>query len=342
MKRERLLVLLMIITMVSLRIIIGMYWTHGAKAQDFVRKVSGLPSEQKIWVLTADGDRIFVVDILLDPKRPVISSFPSPPYPFFQIDPVTEQVIREGKTNRVFARAILAEQEQTPYSWLAKDYEYWVIDDQNNIVFAARYGVDALTRAPTVSSVDAIDLSTREVKRTIRLQPEADYGAMALHPNGTKLYLSVREIEVGGLVWVYDTKTLERIKVIQLDCDHTIKDIHFSKDGQYLFGAVGSRGVAIIETRDDKIVGWINPPSDRLFKSPMALSSDEQEIYIGLEYGLKKGAVAAIDVAQKKIVRVLELSPTGCTSVVVIGDKLFAACLDGVYVIDIPAWRKKQ
>jgi len=74
----------------------------------------------------------------------------------------------------------------------------------------------------------------------------------------------------------------------------------------------------------------------------MALSSDEQEIYIGLEYGLKKGAVAAIDVAQKKIVRVLELSPTGCTSVVVIGEKLFAACLDGVYVIDIPAWRKQQ
>jgi WD40 repeat protein len=342
MKRERLLVLFMIITMVSLKMIIGMYWTYSAKAQDFIRKVSGIPSEQKIWFLTADGDRIFVVDILLDPKRPVISSFPSPPYPFFQIDLVTEQVIREGKTNRVFARAIIAEQEQTPYSWLAKDYEYWVIDDQNNIVFAARYGVDALTRAPTVSSVDAIDLSTREVKRTIKLQPEAAYGAMALHPDGTKLYLSVRERDVGGVVWIYNTKTLERIKVLPLDSDHTIEDMHFSKDGQLLFGAVGARGVAIIETGEDEIVGWVNPPGDRLFMPPMALSSDEREIYIGLEYGLKRGAVAAIDVAQKKIVGVLELSPTGCTGVVRVGDKLFAACLDGVYVIDIPSWRKQQ
>jgi hypothetical protein len=180
------------------------------------------------------------------------------------------------------------------------------------------------------------------VKRTIRLQPEADYGAMALHPNSMKLYLSVRERDVGGVVWIYNTKTLERIKVLPLDSDHTIKDMHFSKDGQLLFGAVGARGVAMIETGGDKVVGWINPPKDRLFMPPMALSSDEREIYIGLEYGLKRGAVAAIDVAQKKIVGVLELSPTGCTGVVRVGDKLFAACLDGVYVIDIPSWRKQQ
>jgi DNA-binding beta-propeller fold protein YncE len=255
---------------------------------------------------------------------------------------VTEQVIREGKTNHVFARAILAEQEQTPYSWLAKGYEYWVIDEQNNIVFAARYGVDALTHAPTFSSVDAIDLSTREVKRTIRLQPEADYGAMALHPNGMKLYLSVRERGVGGVVWIYTTKTLERFKILPLHSDHTIEGMHFSKDGQYLFGEVGSRGVAIIDTVNDKIVGWVNPPEDRLFMPLIALSSDEREIYVGLQYGLKRGAVAAVDVEKRKSIRVLELSPTGCLGVVRVGEKLFAACLDGVYVIDIPAWRKQQ
>jgi DNA-binding beta-propeller fold protein YncE len=343
MKRERLSGLLVIVTIVTpMMMLIGVYLAYKAKAQDFIRKVSGLPSEQKIWVLTADGDRIFVVDILLDPKLPVISSFPSPPYPFFQIDPVTEQVIREGKTNHVFARAIIAEQEQTPYSWLAKDYEYWVIDDQNNIVFAARYGVDALTRAPTVSSVDAIDLSTREVKRTIKLQPEAAYGAMALHPDGTKLYLSVRERDVGGVVWIYNTKTLERFKILPLHSDHTIEGMHFSKDGQYLFGGVGSRGVAIIDTVNDKIVGWVNPPEDRLFMPLIALSSDEREIYVGLQYGLKRGAVAAVDVEKRKSIRVLELSPTGCLGVVRVGEKLFAACLDGVYVIDIPAWRKQQ
>jgi hypothetical protein len=63
---------------------------------------------------------------------------------------------------------------------------------------------------------------------------------------------------------------------------------------------------------------------------------------VALRHGREKGRVAAIDIAQKKLVRVLELSPTACTSVVVVGDKLFAACLDGVYVIDIPSWRKQQ
>ena len=318
---------------------VGIYRVDKARAQNFVRQVVRSPSGYRLWFVTTDGNHVFAIDIApVDPKRwellapnPIV-----PPFHFLQIDPTTEQVVKEGKTNHIFAQAIVAEQEQTHLSWLAKDHGYWVVDHQNNVAFAL------ITLSVDSPRIDVIDLSTREVKRTIRLQPEANYGAMALHPNGTKLYLSVREIEVGGLVWVYDTKTLERIKVIQLDCDHTIKDIHFSKDGQYLFGAVGSRGVAIIETRDDKIVGWINPPSDRLFKSPMALSSDEQEIYIGLEYGLKKGAVAAIDVAQKKIVRVLELSLTGCTGVALVGNKLFAACLDGVYVIDIPVWRKQQ
>jgi hypothetical protein len=72
------------------------------------------------------------------------------------------------------------------------------------------------------------------------------------------------------------------------------------------------------------------------------LASDEKEIYVALRHGREKGRVAAIDIAQKKLVRVLELSPTACTSVVVVGDKLLAACLDGVYVIDIPSWRKQQ
>jgi DNA-binding beta-propeller fold protein YncE len=322
---------------------VGIHWVQKAKAQDFVRQVIRSTAGNRLWAVTTDGNHVFAIDLApIHPKwwQPIVP--PSRPFRFLQIDPVTEQVIREGKTNHVFARAIIAEQEQTPYSWLAKDYEYWVIDKQNNVVFAARYGVDALTHDLTFSSVDVIDLSTREVKRTIRLQPEADYGAMALHPNGTKLYLSVRERDRGGVVWIYDPKTLERIKILSLDSDHTIEGVHFSKDGQYLFGGVGSRGVAIIDTVNDKIVGWVNPPEDRLFMPLIDLSSDEREIYVGLQYGLKRGAMAAIDVEKRKIVRVLELSPTGCTGVVRVGEKLFAACLDGVYVIDIPAWRKQQ
>ncbi len=348
MKRERLSGLFAVITMlIPTMILIGVYQTYRAKAQGFLRQLTGLPSGYRVWILTADSDRIFVIDmgIPIGPERWVITSPPSPPFHFLQIDPVMERVVKEGKTNHIFAQAIIAEQEQTPYSWLVKDYGYWVIDNRNNMVFAVKYTLgsgkgELLHKA--FPSIDVIDLSTREVKQTIRLQPEAAYGAMALHPNGTKLYLSVRERDVGGVVWIYDPKTLERIKVLPLDSDHTIKDMHFSKDGQYLFGGVGSRGVAIIDTVNDEIVGWVNPPKDRLFMPLIALSSDEREIYVGLQYGLKKGAVAAIDVEKRKIIRVLELSPTGCTGVVRVGDKLFAACLDGVYVIDIPAWRQQR
>lgn len=74
----------------------------------------------------------------------------------------------------------------------------------------------------------------------------------------------------------------------------------------------------------------------------LTLNPDGQEIYVALREGEARGAVAAIDTIQKKLVRILDLSPTACTSVTVVGDKLFAACLDGVYVIDIPAWRKQQ
>jgi WD40 repeat protein len=322
-------------------ILVSIYCAQKVNTQGFVRHVVK-SSNYRVWIVIADNDHVFAVDLapinikLWEPLEPTF------PFHFLQIDPTTERVTKEGKTNHIFARAIIAEQEQTPYSWLTKNYRYWVIDNQNNVVFAARYIAGPSSWDGIISSIDVIDLSTREVKQTIKLQPEVAYGTMALHPNGTKLYLSVSERDVGGIVWIYNTKTLERIKVLPLDSDHTIGDMHFSKDGKFLFGAIDARGVVMIETDKDEIVGWINPPKDRVFMPRIALSSDEQEIYIGLELGLRRGAVAAINVAQKKIVRVLELSPTGCTGVVRVGDKLFAACLDGVYVIDIPAWRKQR
>jgi len=270
-------------------ILVSIYCAQKVNTQGFVRHIVK-SSNYRVWIVIADNDHVFAVDLapvntkLWEPLEPTF------PFHFLQIDPTTERVTKEGKTNHIFARAIIAEQEQTPYSWLTKDYRYWVIDNQNNVVFAARYIAGPSSWDGIISSIDVIDLSTREVKRTIKLQPEAAYGAMALHPNGTKLYLSVRERDVGGVVWIYNTKTLERIKVLPLNSDHTIKDMHFSKDGQLLFGAVGARGVAMIETGGDKVVGWINPPEDRLFMPPMALSSDEREIYIGLEYGLEEGS----------------------------------------------------
>lgn len=80
----------------------------------------------------------------------------------------------------------------------------------------------------------------------------------------------------------------------------------------------------------------------------MRLSPDERETYIALtQFKWKKdndrmlnGRVAAIDIGARKVVRILRLSDTGCFSLAVVGNRLFAACLDGIYVIDIDAWRK--
>jgi hypothetical protein len=65
------------------------------------------------------------------------------------------------------------------------------------------------------------------------------------------------------------------------------------------------------------------------------------EVFFALRHGDAQGAVAALDVSKRRVVRTLQLSRGACSSVCVVGNKLFAGCLDGIYVIDIDAWRKQ-
>ncbi|MEM2368045.1 MAG: hypothetical protein QXQ50_07435 [Candidatus Bathyarchaeia archaeon] len=341
MKRWRLFHL--VVTMVAMPIgtFVGMQFAYQSVGQNTFRKIDGLPSGYRLWLVTTYENHLFVIEGgQVDPKR----WEPQLPLPLlfraFRVDPVMERVVEEIKTKHIFAQSILAEREQRRDSWLAQDYEYWLFDDKTNAAFAVKpTRWQETARAQRYSHVEVIDLSTRQVKKIIGLLPEASFGTFALHPNKAKLYISVWGQDIGGLLWIYSTTTLERIKTIELRSDHTIKDIHFSKDGRYFFGSLGARGIAIIDTEEDKLMGWINPPEDRLYTVSIALSSDDREIYVGLGFALKKGGIAAIDVEKRQIVRTLELSPTGCISVAKVGEKLFAACLDGVYVIDISQWR---
>lgn len=345
MKRQKLFYLLLAsVAVMPIGAFVGMKFVHRCIGQDIVRRVSGLPSGYRLWAVIPCKNHLFVVDAgQMDTKQwETIRSTTIPPFRAFRVDPVTEQVVEETDT-QAMSSIILSE-----YPWLlSQGYEVCLIDKKTNTAYALgkRWIKTRLSSYPEVvyPQVEVIDLSTRQVKKIIRLLPEAVFGTFALHPNKAKLYLSVQAEDVGGALWVYSTITLERTKVIELGgSDHPIRGIRFSKDGRYLFGSLSVRGIAIIDTEEDKLIGWINPLEYRNYTTSIELSSDGREIYVGLEYDYKKGGIAAIDVEQRKIVRILELSPTGCVSVAKVGEKLFAACLDGVYVIDIPAWRKQQ
>lgn len=341
MKRWRLFHLVSAMVVMPIAVFVGTQFVYQSVGQNTFRKIGGLPSDYRLWLVTTYENHLFVIEggqvdtKRWEPKLPLPLIFRA-----FRVDPVMERVVEEFKTKHIFAQSILAEREQRPDSWLAQDYEYWLLDGKTNTVYAVKpTRWEEMARAQRYSHVEVIDLSTRQVKKIIGLLPEASFGTFALHPSKAKLYLSVRGRDVGGLLWIYSTTTLERIKAIELLSDHTIWDIHFSKNGRYLFGSLGARGIAIIDTEEDKLIGWISPPEDRLYTASIALSPDDREIYVGLGFALRKGGIAAIDVEQRKIVRTLELSPTGCISVAKVGEKLFAACLDGVYVIDIAQWR---
>ncbi|MDW8027272.1 MAG: hypothetical protein RMK94_02640, partial [Armatimonadota bacterium] len=180
-------------------------------------------------------------------------------------------------------------------------------------------------------------------------------GTIALHPNREKIYVMTEpkgaEIE-NGEIRIYSTANLALLKTISY-FGLSIMDAKFTKDGSRLFCCVPSRGIIVLDAIKDQIEPWGELPdypvtfglgfdgASWVGVTSLDISSDEQELYISL--GDKDGGlVAAINIAQKNLTRTLRLSQTTCTSVAVIGDKLFAACLDGVYVIDIPVWRQHQ
>ena|GEM_PF-5263657 len=138
-----------------------------------------------------------------------------------------------------------------------------------------------------------------------------------------------------GEIQVYSTASLDLLKTITYLGGFCILDAEFNQDSSRLFCSVRGRGILVIDTIiNDQLEHWKTPfdhpvdfgIEDRLIIR-LTLNPDGQKIYVALREGEARGAVAAINTIQKKLVRILDLSPTACTSVVVIGEKLFAACL---------------
>lgn len=319
------------------------------QAVSIARKISGLPTGQHWWFVDAYQGRLFVVD-LYGNKVDITGKIKleiTPPFYVARINPDTEQVVEEFTSRQRRAVAISAEREQRTDSWLAQDYDYWVLDSQCNTAYALKPVQWNEWGEERYSGVHVIDLQTRQLKKFLEISP---VGTLALSPTGAKLYVSVgTKDDRLPEIKVFSTATLGLIKTITYYSDCPIWDMKLTGDGNRLFCCVYARGLLVVDTMNDQFELWKEPANMPVnfgfstdFSFSIALAPDEKEVYMALREDREKGRIAAIDIAQKKLVRMLQLSPTACTSVVVVGDKLFAAYLDGVYVIDIPAWRQQQ
>ncbi|MEZ8219501.1 hypothetical protein B0813_003038 [Candidatus Fervidibacteria bacterium JGI MDM2 SSWTFF-3-K9] len=347
---RRILVLMLV---VGLMVVTWIVWSVGRSSQtSFVRKVSGLPSLFTYWEIYEYAGKLF--------------AFYSPDdisFVYYRIDPITEQVIETIEIKElIYPQAVIARHYRLPDAWLAEmGFWAWEIDPQKKIAYAVKPPSQP-TRIEEVGylGIYVVDTETKEIKRFIEHHP---FNFFALHPSGYKLYVESPPTSVK----VLDTVKLDWFKEFKVINDFwSLFFSGFSNDGKYLFAACTGEGLVVINTEDDKVEEWGKKISEELdtkydagIGTQLAFSEDKSEMYAALAIGhidisdtpvnlfnepreKAHGGVVAIDLTQKKIVRILGLTrERECNSVVVIGNKLFVASWEGVFVIDIEQWRQQ-
>ena len=350
--RKILVTMLVMMLIVTLAIVT---WIVGSAIRSFqtsfVRKVSGLPSLFTHWDVYDYAGKLFA---LYSPDDVSLN--------FYRIDPVTERVIETIEVKQpIYPQAVIARHYRLPDAWLAEmGFFAWEIDPQRKIAYAVKPPSQP-TKIEEVGylGIYVVDTETKEIKRFIEHRL---FNFFALHPSGHKLYVE----SPPDSVKVLDTEKLEWVKEFEITGDYWATYFSgFSKDGKYLFAACTGE-LIVINTEKDKVEEWgrkINEELDTRYNAgvgvQLAFSEDKSEMYAALAIGHidipdtpvdlfnepgKKahGGVVAIDLAQKKIVRVLGLTrEQECNSVAVIGNKLFVASWEGVFVIDIDQWRQQ-
>jgi hypothetical protein len=335
--------------MLVVNLVIAVGWIarsiNRSSYSSFVRKVDGLPLLFKPCDVHEQAGMLFALCPLDDVS-----------YRIYRIDPVTETVVEEIEVKQlIHPQAVIARHYRLPDAWLAEmGFFEWVIDPQRKVAYAIKF---ELTNPEESFGIYVVDTETKEIKKVIKSSP---FLSFILHPSGRKLYADFPP----DLVGVLDTEKLEWIKKVEVAGGDFGLSFHgFSSDGRYLL--VATTELIAINAEEDKIEEWgkrINEELDTKYDAcvtGLAFSEDELEIYAALAIGHvdfpdtpvdlfnepgKKahGGVAAIDLAQKKIVRILGLTQKGeCNSVAVIGNKLFVASWEGVFVIDIDRWRQQ-
>ncbi len=340
------------VTMLVVNLAIAIGWIawsiNRSFYSSFVRKVNGLPLLFKPWDVHEQAGMLFALCPLDDVS-----------YRIYQIDPVTETVVEEIEVKQlIHPQAVIARRYRLPDAWLAEmGFFKWVIDPQRKVAYAIKF---ELTNPEESFGIYVVDTETKEIKKVIKSSP---FLSFILHPSGRKLYADFPP----DLVGVLDTEKLEWVKKFIVEPEHFgIFFSGFSSDGKYLFAARTGK-LIVINTEEDKVEEWGEKINDELdtkydagVRTVLAFSEDKSEMYAALaigshidipdtpvdlfnEPGAKAhGGVVAIDLAQKKIVRILGLTKkAGCNSVAVIGNKLFVASWEGVFVIDIDQWRQQ-
>ena len=329
--------------------------THSFQTS-FVRKVKGLPSLFTRWDVYEYAGKLFA---LYSPDD--VSCV------YYRIDPTIEEVVEAIEVKEpLYPQAVIARHYRLPDAWLAEmGFSAWEIDPQRKIAYAVKPPFKP-TNLQEIGyfGIYLLDIEKRKVKGYIEHRPNGyGFAFFALHPSGHKLYVESPPTSVK----VLDTTKLEWIKEFEVTGDYWggIFFSGFSSDGKYLFAACTGE-LIVINTEEDKVEEWgrrideeLDTKYDANVRTVLAFSEDKSEMYAALAIGHidildtpvdlfnepgKKahGGVAAIDLARKKIVRILGLTQKReCNSVAVVGNKLFVASWEGVFVIDIEQWRRQ-
>lgn len=332
-----------------------------------VRRVGNLPEPPYWWwVISTDGKRVYAMGARAQVNSQRRDMFTvdvdtKPPYLVLEIDPAVEQVVAKHLLQEFFPPFHNAQYIQAflggDLAWLTRDYDFW------QVAKGRIYALLPLQRDPKAypdrwRTIHEIDAATRQVVRSVDVRnvlPRDDTSidversqyitTMRVSPEGRRLLTGH-----DGLIVVWSLPNLQPLFYKPYDSDREITAMELSADGRLLYALAYARGLLVLNLQIRELERW-DPKShpgtpqkfgiEDLHMVDMVLAPDGREIFFALRYAHVKGAIAALDTSSRKIARILRLSRTACVSLCVVSNKLFASCLDGIYVIDIDAWRKK-
>jgi len=336
-------------------------WMVHASPSSPVRRVTGIPEGHYVWALSGTETSIYAVDIYgnrYDLRyRPLPNQLETSNF-VMRVDIQAERVVDTFVIHADFCPldngSFLDAWRKGTHPHLVSHYDYWVTDPSRAVVYALKPSTDATDARMTFErwrELYVLESHTGKVLRVVRM-PEGYIECIRLSPDRRLL-----AVASGQQIRLYQAPDMQLLETLSFGWDAAIPRMVFSADGRRLFVFGKARGLLIADMErkrfdigDDEALRG----QPMTFGLPylemwdMALSPDEREVYIALAQ-LKwskgngryvNGRVAAVDVGSRRVVRVLHLSDTGCFCLAVVGNKLFAACLDGIYVIEIEAWRK--
>lgn len=326
-----------------------------------VRRVADVPEGHYAWALSQAGTDIYAIDII--GNRYDLRHRPSPRNLrdweasnfVMRVDSQAEKVVDTFVIDADFwpiDSPLLISLRKGTDPHLVSNYNHWVSDPSRGIVYALKPFTGHRMTLDRWREIYVVEARTGNVLHTIRM-PEGFIDCIMLSPDGQLLAVAHAQ-----QIHLYRVADIQLIVTLPFSGDASIQRMVFSADGKRLFVFGKARGVLVVDVERKQFdLGSDEAARGRMvtFGLPdlqmrdMRLSPDGKEIYIALtQLAWEKdndrylnGRVAAIDTGSWKVVRTLRLSDTGCFSLAVVGNKLFAACLDGIYVIDIDAWRKK-